>query len=118
MAIGTLNYMTENLKTNQLNIWRGLVIIGSIEALSFLLLLFIAVPLKYVGGNHSLVEILGPIHGGFFLLYIAAAIFAGYIFRWRILHIFLAMLASVVPFGPFIFDAWVKRQPDAFGVKG
>ena len=106
--------MIENLNSKQRNIWRGLVIIGTIEALSFLLLLFIAVPLKYIGGNHSLVEILGPIHGGFFLLYIAAAVYVGYVFRWRVVRIFLAMLASVVPFGPFIFDAWVKRQPDAF----
>ena len=115
MARDTLNYMTGNLNPKQRNLWRGLVIIGTIEALSFLLLLFIAVPLKYIGGNHSMVEVLGPIHGGFFLLYIAAAIFAGYVFRWRLLRIFLAMIASVVPFGPFIFDAWVKRQADAFG---
>lgn len=110
--------MIENLNSKQKNMWRWLVIIGTIEAISFLLLLFIAVPLKYLGGNHTLVEILGPIHGGFFLLYVAAAILAGYIFRWRLFRIFLAMVASVVPFGPFIFDAWVKRQPDAFGVEG
>jgi len=107
--------MTENLNTRHKNMWRGLVIIGTIEAFSFLLLLFIAVPLKYLGGHHTMVEILGTIHGGFFLLYVATAILAGYIFRWRLLRIFLAMIASVVPFGPFLFDAWLKRQPDAFG---
>jgi integral membrane protein len=105
-VIDTLFPLTENLNPKQKNMWRWLVIIGTIEALSFLLLLFIAVPLKYLGGNHTLVKTLGPIHGTFFLLYVAMVIWAARSFRWRAGRVWLALLASVIPCGPFIFDAW------------
>ncbi len=107
--------MTTNLTSKQKAVWRWLLIVGTVEAISFLILLFIAVPLKYVGGNPAFVKTLGPIHGTFFLLYVAMAIYAGYVFSWSKMRIFLALVASVLPFGPFIFDAWLRRQADAFG---
>lgn len=96
-------------------IWRWLVIIGVVEAVSFLILLFVAVPIKYIGGNPMFVETMGPIHGAFFLLYVAMVIVAARAFHWHFVRICLALVASVIPFGPFIFDAWLRRQPDAFG---
>jgi integral membrane protein len=84
--------------------------IGSIEAASFLLLLFVAMPVKYVGNNPSLVHWLGPAHGVLFLLYIASCIAVARILNWRVSHALLALIASVVPFGPFLFEAWLRRQ--------
>lgn len=84
--------------------------IGITEGISFLLLLFVAVPIKYLGNNPALVHLLGPIHGGLFLLYIASAVGVARILNWRWFYVVLAGLASVVPFGPFIFEAWLRRE--------
>lgn len=87
--------------------------IGSAEGISFLLLLLIAMPLKYLGRNPILVEWLGPIHGGLFLLYVASAVIVARILNWRWFTLLLAFTASVVPFGPFVFEAWLRRTPKA-----
>lgn len=44
-------------------------LIGFLEALSFLILLLIAMPLKYIWGQPEAVKIVGSAHGGLFLLY-------------------------------------------------
>ena len=42
---------------------------GILETISTISLFFIAMPMKYIGGNEILVKIIGPIHGGLFVLY-------------------------------------------------
>ena len=86
---------------------------GSAEGISFLLLLLVAMPLKYLGENPILVEWLGPIHGGLFLLYVASAVAVARILNWRWYYVLFAFGASVVPFGPFIFEAWLRRTSKA-----
>ena len=49
---------------------RNLRILGNIEGVSYLILLGIAMPLKYFGDNEILVKLIGPIHGFLWLLYI------------------------------------------------
>lgn len=83
--------------------------VGSAEGVSYLLLLLVAMPLKYIGKNPILVEWLGPIHGGLFLLYVASAVAVARILNWRWYYVLFAFGASVVPFGPFIFEAWLRR---------
>jgi len=112
MTNNSNQFSSEATKTNsaQLTVLTWLRAIGIGEGISFLLLLFIATPLKHFGGNPTPVEILGPIHGGLFLLYILAAIIAAKVLRWPWTRVPLAFMASVVPFGPFIFEAWLRRQ--------
>ncbi|MCB0404096.1 MAG: DUF3817 domain-containing protein, partial [Bdellovibrionales bacterium] len=78
--------------------------IGYAEGASFLILLFIAMPLKYVGGNPVPVKYVGWIHGVLFVAYVASAAVASDAESWSGKKLFLAMIASVFPFGPFIFD--------------
>ena len=88
-------------------------IIGSVEAISLLLLLFIAVPLKYskyLGENPILVHWLGPVHGWLFVLYLVSVVSVARLLKWRWFHVVLAFGASVVPFGPFVFEAWLRRN--------
>jgi len=84
--------------------------IGTAEAISFLLLLVVAMPFKYIGHNPTLVHWLGPVHGGLFLLYLASAVAVARILKWRWIDVLLAFIASVVPFGPFVFEAWQQRE--------
>lgn len=88
---------------------RWMHIISIAEGTSFLLLLFIAMPLKYLGQNPILVKWLGPVHGGLFLLYLVSVVVVARLLKWRWFHVVLAFIASVVPFGPFVFEAWLRR---------
>ena len=88
-------------------------IIGYLEGISFLLLLGIAMPLKYGLGMDMAVTIVGAAHGGLFVLYVAAIFYMMVRVRWSLMTALLAFIASIVPFGPFIFDAKVLRHQEA-----
>lgn len=85
--------------------------VGWLEGLSFLLLLGVAMPLKYVYGQPMAVRIMGSLHGLLFVLYCHAALTLAYRRGWSPGKTFLALVASVVPGGPFLFD-WKVLEPD------
>ncbi|AUD02477.1 DUF3817 domain-containing protein [Spirosoma pollinicola] len=91
-----MNFFT-SLKTR-------LRVIGFAEGVSYLLLLFIAVPLKRMGGHPEAVQILGPIHGLLFLLYVLVVIQGKIEYGWTIGKMALALLASIIPGGTFYAD--------------
>ena len=78
--------------------------IGYTEGMSFLLLLFIAMPLKYMAGMPLAVSIVGSAHGFLFVAYVLAAMYMAWRFRWGFKVLTLAVMASVIPFGPFILE--------------
>ena len=79
-------------------------IISYLEGISYLLLLFIGVPLKYFGGNEILVKTLGMPHGLLFIAYILLAFFIKSQFKWSNKDFLIILIASVVPFGTFYVD--------------
>jgi integral membrane protein len=83
---------------------KSLRLIGFVEGISFIVLLVIAMPLKYLFDMPLAVSIVGALHGALFVLYIAAIIYVMITVKWSLLKAFLAALASVIPFGPFLFD--------------
>jgi integral membrane protein len=84
-------------------------LIGLLEGLSFVILLFIAMPLKYLADQPLAVRYVGMAHGILFIAYLLAIIPVALDYRWRWTTSALAGLASLVPFGPFIFDAKVLK---------
>lgn len=80
------------------------------EGVSFLLLLFIAMPLKYWAGIPLWVRIVGSIHGGLFILYIGAALRAANHDKWSFRELIVALVASLLPFGPFVIDHRLKQE--------
>ncbi|HYW06928.1 MAG TPA: DUF3817 domain-containing protein [Longimicrobium sp.] len=84
--------------------------IGTLEGVSFLLLLGIAMPLKYLAGLPQMVRVVGMIHGVLFLLFVAAVLDAGVRLRWPAGRILLALISSLVPFGPFLLDSHLRRE--------
>jgi integral membrane protein len=84
-------------------------LIGLLEGSSFLALLLIAMPLKYLAGQPLAVRAVGMAHGVLFLLYLLALVPVALDRRWGWKTCALAMLASVLPAGPFIFDTRVLR---------
>ncbi|MBL0387507.1 DUF3817 domain-containing protein [Tumebacillus sp. ITR2] len=84
--------------------------IGIIEGLSFLVLLLIAMPLKYVAGKPEAVQIVGAVHGVLFVLYIGAVLLAAKARRWSFGRVVIALIVSSIPIGTFVFDKSLRRE--------
>ena len=78
--------------------------ISFLEGISFLLLVFIAVPIKYFEGNEFYVKLLGMPHGILFILYIVLLVFIQKQMKWDIKTIGIVAIASIIPFGTFYVD--------------
>ena len=75
-----------------------------LEGISYLLLLGIGVPLKYLAGNDSLVKTIGMPHGILFMAYVFLAIIIKQKMNWDNKTIIIVLIASVIPFGTFYVD--------------
>ena len=76
-------------------------LISFLEGISYLLLLFVAVPIKYFQGDESYVKMLGMPHGILFIGYIVLAIIIQKKMKWNLKNLGIVSLASIVPFGTF-----------------
>ena len=88
-------------------------VIAFIEGISFLLLLGVAMPLKYVAGLPAAVKTAGWIHGILFMLYLFAVAEVTVRRRWPYALAFGALVASLIPFGTFALDARLRREERA-----
>lgn len=78
---------------------------GMLEGISLLLLVFVAVPLKYGFGNPTPVKIIGQIHGILFLLFVINTLRVGVEHKWRFADItWKVLVACIIPFGTFYID--------------
>jgi integral membrane protein len=84
--------------------------ISFIEGVSALLLFFVAMPIKYIGGIPEAVKYPGWVHGLLFVLYIFIMLETAISNRWSFKLIVLATLASIIPFGPFVFDRYFLKE--------
>lgn len=78
--------------------------ISLLEGISFLLLLFIAMPLKYMFNMPQMVQQVGMAHGILFIAYIAMAALLMKPLGWGIKKTAVIMGCSVLPFGPFYVE--------------
>ena len=102
--------MTQLLKTSV----GRLRIIGFLEGVSLLTLILVAVPMKYYFDNPSGSKILGPVHGGLFLLFVFNTISVGVEHRWKFnTTTWKVLLACIVPFGTFYIDRKILSKMKA-----
>lgn len=94
------------LKTN-LGLLR---IIGLLEGISYLILLCIAMPLKYLAEIPGPVYSTGLAHGLLFTLYVIFVFLVTYQLKWKFNTFALALVASIIPFGTFVVDKKVFRK--------
>lgn len=76
------------------------------EGVSWLVLLFIAMPLKYAFDMPLAVRWVGRIHGGLFVAFVITLAMAAVEARWGVVKIARAFFASFVPFGAF----WLEKK--------
>jgi integral membrane protein len=80
-------------------------LIGLLEGVSLVVLLFIAVPIKYINGNPLWVKTIGPIHGAFFILYAIMSFQIASEQNWKFSQTtWKVLLSSFLPFGTFYID--------------
>ncbi|MCX5468344.1 DUF3817 domain-containing protein [Acinetobacter nematophilus] len=89
---------------------KTLRLVGFLEGISFLLLLFIAMPLKYIWDNPIYVKYLGMGHGLLFIAFLAVLLIVCQKQKWSIKMFILGLIASILPFGPFVFDHKLKQE--------
>lgn len=78
--------------------------ISIMEGISFLLLLFIAMPLKYIWELPQMVEVVGMLHGILFVAYILGAFYLYKPLEWKFKTLLIICVSSVLPFGPFYVE--------------
>ena len=86
-------------------------IISIVEGISFIVLLAIAMPMKYAWGMPMAVTVVGMVHGILFLLFCVALVNAYLVARWKLKPPLLIFLASLIPFAPLWVEHWLRRQP-------
>ena len=80
---------------------------GWIEGISYLLLLGVAMPLKYMMDMPMAVRWVGMAHGLLWVLYVGM-LFSMYLGHKIFLkHLLGGLFASVMPFGPFVFERYL-----------
>lgn len=79
-------------------------IVAILEGVSFLVLLGIAMPLKYIFGLPAATQVVGMAHGILFIAYVLMVVLIRKQLNWNIKTTALALTASVLPFGPFVVD--------------
>jgi integral membrane protein len=79
-------------------------VIAFLEGCSLLLLVFIAMPIKYLLKVPEATQAIGMIHGVLFLLFIGATVVISILQKWTFNRIFMVMFSSILPFGTFYVD--------------
>jgi len=83
--------------------------VGYLEGTSFLVLMGIAMPMKYIGDDPTMVSIMGSIHGFLFLTYIGI-LFLGVGKHWNFTALIHGFIAAVLPAGPFVFERMMSSS--------
>lgn len=83
-------------------------LIAFVEGVSYLILLFIAMPMKYMYGIAGATKIVGMTHGILFLLFLYLLMEIRIKHNWSNLWVVIAFISSLVPFGTFFIDKKIK----------
>ena len=85
-------------------------LVGLIEGVSYLLLLGVAMPLKYLADEPMAVRVVGMAHGVLFVAFCFALLHALVEHRWSLLRGAAYFTSSLLPFGTFVMDAHIRRE--------
>lgn len=86
---------------NQVKIFKWISIF---EGISFLVLLLIAMPLKYIWDAPEMVQTVGMAHGLLFVAYILGALLLFKPLGWNLKTLMIICVSSVLPLGPFYVE--------------
>ena len=87
-------------------------LIAILEGISYLLLLGIGMPLKYLAHITEVIKIMGWLHGVLFILYLITLVRVTLINRWSFIKMLTAFIASLLPFGTFVLDKKILQKDE------
>ena len=87
--------------------------VALLEGISYLILLGIAMPMKYYMEMPMMVKVVGWIHGLLFIGYLYALLQVWMEHKWSFLKVLVAFIVSLIPFGAFILDLKLKQEQQA-----
>lgn len=91
-------------------------IVGILEGISFLVLLGIAMPLKYVAGQPQAVRMVGWVHGALFVTFVGSLLQTSMLRQWPMGRRATAFVSALLPFGTFALDARIRTEIAALQV--
>jgi integral membrane protein len=100
--------MTQLLKTKL----GRLRVLGYMEGISLLLLIFIGMPLKYYADDPAFVKAVGPVHGALFLWFVFATASVSIEEKWQFSQTAKVLIACIIPFGTFYVDRIILKPAD------
>jgi integral membrane protein len=80
--------------------------IAWIVGTGLIVLVFVGMPLEYIGGNKTVVAIVGPVHGFLFMIYLVLTFDLARRLHWAFPRMILVMAAGTIPFLSF----WTERK--------
>ena len=91
-------------------------VVSLLEGVSYIVLMGIAMPLKYLADHPGAVRIAGAIHGALFILFVLALLHAARACSWSRRQMTTAMIAALVPLGAFWLEHRLRRGSASISV--
>lgn len=85
-------------------------VLAIVTGVMLVLLVFVAVPLRYLAHMHGPVAVIGTAHGFLFMVYLVTALDLGIRRRWSLVRLGLVMIAGTIPFASFVAERKVTRE--------
>ncbi len=85
-------------------------VLGWLEGASLIVLVFVAMPLKYLGDMPVYVRYVGTVHGIFFPLYCLQLMYVGWKVPWSMNKVLTFFVAALIPFGTFALDGRLQEE--------
>jgi integral membrane protein len=82
---------------------------GLLEGSSLLILLFLAMPLKYFFEIPEAVSVVGSIHGFLFVSYCLTIVYMTFVVKWPFIYSVIAVVVAFIPFGNILFDRKLQK---------
>jgi len=85
-------------------------VISMVTGVGLIILVFVAMPLKYFGGHNGPVAVVGQIHGFLYMIYVVVALVLAYTRRWHPVKALLVLLAGTIPLAVFFAEHKVVKD--------
>jgi integral membrane protein len=85
-------------------------VIAYVVGVMLLLLVFVAMPIKYIGDDPSAMNVIGPVHGFLYVVYLLATLDLGRRARFGLVKMVLVALAGTIPFLSFVAERRISHQ--------
>lgn len=85
-------------------------VLAYVVGVMLLVLAAVAMPLKYLADQPLLVELIGPVHGFLYVVYLLVALDLAVRVRWSVVKTLLVLVAGTVPFLSFVVERRVTRE--------